>query len=298
MKPYIKKIMPCKLGGTGKVAYEGPLMLAKNFRNPRTGSAVGDPVGYYMSEKLDGYRCLWTGRGFVTRTGKPINAPVFFVDLMPPSVALDGELYMGRDTFESLGFIRRKVPDENLWKQLTFQVFDIPSEQNRPFEERMKRLKTIVRRRCVECAHMVPRAIPCPLRYVEQVKIKTAHQLDVFMDEVVQHRGEGVMLREAGSLYEPGRTSTLMKLKAEFDAECVIVGHKEGKGKYSGMLGSYQCEFLDGVAGPFFVSGMRDAMRTDPLPTGDIITIKYNGLTVKGLPRHPRFVRARNDPDF
>ena len=34
-----------------------------------------DPSGYLLSEKLDGMRAYWDGRGLWTRTGKPVIAP-------------------------------------------------------------------------------------------------------------------------------------------------------------------------------------------------------------------------------
>lgn len=294
MNPKMPEQSKCVPGTQGHDVYFGDLMLAKTFHDPKTGDAVADPIGMWASEKLDGYRCLWTGARFQTRSGKPIHAPISFMNLMPPSVALDGELYLGRGTFESLGFIRRKTPDPELWSRLKFHVFDIPSMMSAPFEKRMKRLGTVVRNRCIQCAFNKKE---CPLVFVRQILVESEKQLYDFMDTIINARGEGVMLRAAGSVYQPKRTSTLLKIKAEFDAECVIVGHKPGKGKYKGQLGSYKCEFLDGT-GPFFVAGITDEMRADPLTVGRIITIRYNGLTVKALPRHPRFVRARDDLDF
>ena len=42
-----------------------------------------DPTGWWMSEKLDGIRCYWDGRGFYTRNDNRIEAPDWVVSQMP-----------------------------------------------------------------------------------------------------------------------------------------------------------------------------------------------------------------------
>ena len=51
-----------------------------------------------MSEKLDGMRCIWTGKTMYSRNGNLIYFPKFFVENWPKS-QLDGELWLGRDLF-------------------------------------------------------------------------------------------------------------------------------------------------------------------------------------------------------
>jgi DNA ligase-1 len=55
-----------------------------------------DPKGYYLSEKLDGMRMIWTGSKMYSRNGNVINFPKFFVEGWPKSY-LDGELWLERD---------------------------------------------------------------------------------------------------------------------------------------------------------------------------------------------------------
>ena len=62
--------------------------------------------GWLMSEKLDGWRVMWTGSEFVTREGNVLDAPEWFKAGMPV-VALDGELFAGRGEFNAIqGLIR------------------------------------------------------------------------------------------------------------------------------------------------------------------------------------------------
>ena len=78
-----------KWTGTGSIS----VMLAHNY----------DPdkhriEGWLMSEKLDGVRCYWNGSEMFTRTGKPFYAPDEWKAKLP-EMALDGELWTGRDDF-------------------------------------------------------------------------------------------------------------------------------------------------------------------------------------------------------
>ena len=66
-------------------------------------------TGWWVSEKLDGVRAIWTGTALLTRNGKRLNAPKWFTDSMP-DIRLDGELWMGRGTFDKLvSTIQRKT---------------------------------------------------------------------------------------------------------------------------------------------------------------------------------------------
>ena len=52
------------------------VLLAKEFLN-KDGSAVVDPSGWWVSEKFDGYRAIWTGKEFRSRQGHKFNVPKF-----------------------------------------------------------------------------------------------------------------------------------------------------------------------------------------------------------------------------
>src|SRR4051794_25751247 len=69
----------------------GPqLLLANSWDN------AADLSGWWMSEKLDGVRAYWTGKGeFLSRQGNLFHAPDWFVEGLP-NVPLDGELWIDR----------------------------------------------------------------------------------------------------------------------------------------------------------------------------------------------------------
>ena len=117
-----------------------------------------------------------------------------------------------------------------------------------------------------------------------------------YFSKLTKQGAEGVMLRAPGSSYEVGRTSFLLKVKQLFDAECKIIGYKMGTGKYSGLLGSFQCQLVKNQKIKFDISGMDDSIRHNykkTHPIGTIVTFTYMGTSSSGTPRHPNYLRIR-----
>ena len=78
------------------------------------------------------------------------------------------------------------------------------------------------------------------------------------------------------------------------DAEATVIAHEPGTGKYAGKLGALRVRTDDGRE--FSVgSGFSDAQRESPPPVGTVITYRFRGLTAKGMPRFPSFLRIRRD---
>src|SRR5687768_10834306 len=109
------------------------MLLAKVWTNQ-------DPTGWWMSEKLDGIRAIWTGCEFLSRGGRVLCAPAFFTANLP-AMRLDGELWAGRGLFErSAGIALTKSKRyTDLWRDLQFLAFDAPQVPG-AFEERMAAL--------------------------------------------------------------------------------------------------------------------------------------------------------------
>ena len=71
------------------------------------------------------------------------------------------------------------------------------------------------------------------------------------------------MLREPGSRYEAGRSSTLLKVKRFLDAEARVVEHLAGAGRHKGRLGALGVVLPDGTQ--FSVgTGFSDAQTGKP----------------------------------
>ena len=96
-------------------------MLAKEYEKNMK------PIGWDMSEKLDGYRSIYNPeRGeFESRQNKFYNSPKWFKEFLP-NIFLDGELYIDRDNFEKMGLVRKKIPIDNEWMKIKFCVYDAP----------------------------------------------------------------------------------------------------------------------------------------------------------------------------
>jgi ATP-dependent DNA ligase len=89
--------------------------------------------GYWISEKVDGFRAIWTGKEFRSKQGNVFNAPDSWISRMPKDIQLDGELWLGRGNFqEGSSIVRKKNWDsideqEREWDRLTYVIFDSPS---------------------------------------------------------------------------------------------------------------------------------------------------------------------------
>jgi DNA ligase-1 len=56
-------------------------------------------------------------------------------------MALDGELWSGRDDFQKIvSIVRKKTPDEADWKTIKFMIFDAPLLKD-TFEDRLITIK-------------------------------------------------------------------------------------------------------------------------------------------------------------
>jgi len=118
--------------------------------------------------------------------------------------------------------------------------------------------------------------------------------LESELERITALGGEGLMLREPGSRYEVGRSSTLLKVKRFQDAEALVVGHEPGAGRHRGRLGALLVKLPDGTE--FAVgTGFTDQERDSPPPIGTTTTFRFQELTDHGAPRFPSFVRVRSD---
>lgn len=235
---------------------------------------------YWVSEKLDGVRAYWDGNRLITRGGHPIAAPDWFTSGFP-AIPLDGELWMGRGTFETLsGTVRRLEPDHDAWRAVSYRVFDLPG-MDAPFDERLQALERL------------PADTPNPhITPVEQFRVADHADLMARLETVVAAGGEGLMLHRADSFYRAGRSDDLLKVKPYLDAEARVIAHLPGKGKYEGMMGSLLVEEPSGRRFRLG-TGFSDAERRSPPPIGSLVTFKYHGRTRNGLPRFAGFLRVR-----
>lgn len=251
------------------------MLLAERYRGDV------DVSRYWVSEKLDGVRAIWDGKTLRFRSGNPVPAPSWFVDALPGQ-PLDGELWLGRGSFDQLSaIVRRQSPEDSEWRRVRYMIFELPNESG-SFSERVEQIKATA------ATANLPWLQPVP-----QFHVPDAAALQKALRDIVRQGGEGLMLHRADAAYETGRSSALLKLTPWQDAEASVVAHLPGKGKYRGMLGALQMEMPDGRR--FAIgSGLTDALRRNPPPVGTFVTYRYRELTKNGMPRFPRYLRVRD----
>jgi DNA polymerase/3'-5' exonuclease PolX len=276
-----------------------------------------------MSEKFDGYRALFKyneeGVGeFYSRAGKIFRAPAWYLSAMPSQDILgdnilDGELWAGRENFQLMGVVRKKVPLDEEWLQIQYQVYDVTTLED-TFVERLRLLKQMVAKtRSVWTRQKNILGYPyhnleCPIAFTEQKLIEGEKDMDEYYRKIIENGGEGIMLKHPLQIYQNGRSSYMLKYKPVFDREAMIVDYKKGSGKYTGLLGAFVCKPLinhdthmvpdEDPTHIFTLSGMDDAIRKSykvSHPLGTIITYECSGYTDKGKPRFGRYLRVRND---
>jgi len=252
-----------------------PLLLAERW----TGEA--DITGWWMSEKLDGVRAFWNGSTFLSRLGNEFLAPEWFTAGLP-NVPLDGELWLDRRKFQrAVSIVRRRDRSEH-WRELRYVVFDLP-EMTEPFEDRQRQLADLLQTRSPEFAQVHVQE-PC----------RGGDHLRDELTRIEQLGGEGLMLRQPGSLYVAGRSTTLLKVKQFLDGEARVIEHVSGAGRHKGRLGALVCELADGRR--FSVgTGFSDAERANPPQVGSLIHFRYQELSDGGVPRFPTYVGVRVD---
>ncbi len=288
-----------------------PLLLAHRWENDR------DLTGWWMSEKLDGVRAYWDGKTFLSRLGNRFIAPDWFTAGLPGE-PLDGELWVGRKQFQkAVGIVRRQDAGPQ-WQDVRFLVFDAPQHDGE-FERRLEYLGDLFGgglsvpskggERNVSPKGSKRNVSPkgSEWNYAELVRQEACSGIDHMRRElarVEERGGEGLMLREPGSLYEQGRSMTLLKVKTFFDAEARVVSHSPGRGRHKGRLGALEVVTLRPPGGgqtqhagvSFSIgTGFSDAQRGDPPPAGSIVTYRYQELTDAGVPRFPSFIGVSSE---
>jgi DNA ligase-1 len=150
-------------------------------------------AGWTACQKFDGWRCLWTGAGFVTRIGRTLPAPAWFCAGLPGGFPLDGELVheAGRNSIATAV--------ANGWHGLAWLVFDAPQTPG-DFPQRL----AVARHAVANAPH------------AQAVAAWTVEGTGAVMGQLAQIQasgGEGIMCHEPRASYRRGRQATLLKLK-------------------------------------------------------------------------------------
>ena len=196
-----------------------------------------------------------------------------------------------------------------------FVMFDILEDGGGPYlDSDMLTRSKIVK----DVADHVPYVISAPMWEIYDMynllDAKTRH-VELF-NSVVDNRLEGLVLKNVYGKYVPGGrpSNNQYKIKAEKFFDVVVSGYTWAKeGKFEGLIGALKFGVYDDKFDFIEIgqtSGMNDAERlmwtqyltvkSDPPQRLRVIEIKCNDLTDKnetgyGTPRHPQYVRLRDD---
>ena len=268
---FIIGVFPLAAGDTNDKDQNIDPLLAKVYKQENVSK-------WWVSEKLDGVRAIWNGKKLHFRSGKLISAPNWFIENFPEQL-MDGELWMGRGTFEKLSGIVRKIqPNHNEWRQVSYMLFELP-EHPGTFTRRVRKMVKLTETLKISWLQPIP-----------QIRLNSENALLNMLDEIVTKGGEGLMLHRADSLYHSGRSDDLLKLKPWQDAEATVVEILPGKGKFNGMMGSLLV--TDESGRRFRIgTGFSNKERKNPPAVGTVITYKFTGTTKKGLPKFASFLR-------
>ena len=271
----LHQTLPAAASAVTKAVQPPPLLLAHTWEND------AEITGWWQSEKLDGVRAYWTGEQFLSRLGNVYRAPAWFTDNLP-NVPLDGELWIGRKAFQRTVSIVRRHDQSDHWREVRFVVFDAPAAMG-GFETRQDFLETTL------CEHQ-----PQFARVLHQERCRGLQHLREELSRITSLGGEGLMLRQPGSRYEVGRSNTLLKAKTFAEVDAQVIEHLAGQGRHRGRMGALLVQLVSGLR--FNVgTGFTDAQRETPPTVGSVISVRYQELTDRGVPRFPSFVRVRRD---
>ena len=271
--------------------------LAQKFEEKRI---VGKRIA--VEPKLDGIRCFAIVKNdqaiLYARSGKIITNfdSTIGVELSRlGDGCYDGEI-MGEDF---IALMRQAYRKEDVNTEGTYlALFDyLPL---REWEDRRAKLtcedryNILVRR----LQRVKPR-LKEHLKVVKRFSV-TSHYDDIkkLHDEFVIDGYEGAMIKDLDAPYRFGRGEEVMKLKAFYDADCVVLRVEAGTGKFSETCGNLVVDFNGVEVG--VGSGLTDVLReqiwSDPNSfIGRIVEIRYQEITPDGSLRFPTLVHFRND---
>jgi len=255
----------------------------------------GNVSHQWASEKLDGWQGCWDGGRLMSKSGKTLNAPDWWLERLP-SVPLQGELFTARSDRDFLSSVIGKQRPGAGWRSVTFRIFDSPNDFYRPFRDTYAELKTFEN----EIVQRIP-----------QIEIQGhdgAQFLASMIGDIKAQRGEGVVVRNPDAVYS--EAWDMLKYKPLDDAEGQVIGCISGAGRLAGMLGSLILKLKDGVR--LAVGGFRNGERllndakwaaenprkecpqwveSISFPTGSVVTFQHEGISGAGVPRMARYFR-------
>lgn len=308
----------------------GPSVLPKDGLSPMLAKKYEGEIkqcssGYFVTEKLDGNRCIARYDGnnwvFTSRNGKEMHVD-FDMSGLPTEFVYDGEILspvqveMSEEIYKVVAlnenfkgaFVQAfnitsgliNTHDKN--KNLIYNIFDVMLD-NSEYSDRRGILNSI------RTKSKNVRILPV-LKYFK-TREELYDNLGEILDKVVAIGGEGIMINVGTSFYVHKRTDSLLKYKQVQTMDMEVIDYEFGTGKYEDMIGALivKCITDDGKTITCKVgSGLSDAQRIAWAYNPDkilhkIVEIAYfsmsqdsNRLNTKNYSlRFPRLKKVRED---
>jgi DNA ligase 1 len=283
------------MSGEVDAVIEGGILPMLAHRYDQQGHKIQFPA--YVQPKLDGHRCIAVVENgkcsLWSRTRKRINSmphierAVEFLFGGRTSLILDGELYHHgyRDNFEELTSLIRPDAPRGGHEVVQYHVYDIANSA--PYHARLRQLDQM--------------ALQRPLVQVVTHMVGDEDALEAAFDGFLAEGYEGAMVRNSKGCYVNKRSYDLQKVKEFIDGEFKVLGVEEGRGKMAGHA-IFVCMAPPDAKEPTFkakmkgeLSKLKEFFEHPERAIGRQLTVKYWGLTKKGLPRFPVAVRFREE---
>ena len=259
----------------------------------------------YMQPKLDGVRCVIKlgdnneVQAF-SRTGKPwlniahITNSLHYFFTQHPDIILDGELYNHdlRDDFNKIiSLVRKTKPTPSDRAEASnlvqFHCYDyIETVMDQPYGYRASQL-------------MDSDMYSSCVKYVDTKLVNSKESANIIHQYNLNEGYEGSMLR-LDRPYQQKRSYNLQKFKDFQDAEALIVGYEEGKGKRENTLGKFLMQDDDGnqfgcpPGKGYNYKSLTNILNNIHDYMGQRATFTYFERTPAGSYRHPLFKTIRN----
>lgn len=248
----------------------------------------------YAQYKLNGLRSLVDDGGdALSKAGEVYKLPNHWKPI-PQFISttfqhpLDGEVFAGLGVL-SLQKINGawKKYKEGLTEQLKYYVYDIPVK-NVAFKDRLTMMNDL--RIMVADAGLDDLIV-----VLDTVLINNQEELDAYFSQAIADKAEGLVIRNANGLYEPGRRSyDVIKRKPRYDMEVMVFKIRRDKNDDGVLTGrtknGVEVEFLMRIDADDEVNYRKYENAVKLLDTFN--TIEYEELSDAGIPTKPVGIRA------
>ncbi len=238
----------------------------------------------YLQMKYDGHRCLVTrtSTGIIaySRNGRRITSIDHILEHMkiPIGVTIDGELYCHGIALQTITSWAKREQENT--KRLEYIVYDTVSDEG--YEKRYNDIKHFW--------------LGKNARVAPTDKTVNPNTIALNLQTAVAMGYEGLIMRELGHPYEPGKRSNgLIKIKHFMDSEFKVIDMKESADNWAILV----CEVRPGltfdVSAPGTIHQKRLTLLNRDRYVGQSVTVKFANYTKAGKPFHPVAERWRVD---